>query len=430
LNNLSKENTDEATNEQVCCRAGKRLCVERRAGEETVKIRPYTIATLGLVILGCAGALLVKSAVAQNQSSGQAPGAAGQAKSPAATRRTSAEYYKNVTTSTLKVLTPSDFLGAMGVMTAALGYDCSNCHPGAGTDAMDWVTDSNPKKRTARRMIEMVAAINKQNFGGTARVTCFTCHHGLDVPTQSIQLDKLYGAPPDEKPDIVPTGEGEPPAERILDQYIEAMGGAARLAGVKTFIATGHSEGYAGLGGNAAFQIFAQAPDRRGMWINFPEHPERGRGAWTYDGKAGWISQPRGYMNQYELDGNDLAGARLDSVLAFPGEIKSALSNWRVGLEDDLRDRTVYVLQGSAPGGLLGTFYFDKETHLLLRYVRQTPSPVGRISIQQDFDDYRDVNGVKFPFKYSFLWLDGRFTATINEVKLNVPVDASKFGKP
>jgi zinc protease len=95
-----------------------------------------------------------------------------------------------------------------------------------------------------------------------------------------------------------------------------------------------------------------------------------------------------------------------------------------------LHGRDVYVLQGAAPGGLLATLYFDKDTHLLLRYVRQTPSPVGRISIQQDYDDYRDVNGVKFPFKYSFLWLDGRFTATIGDIKVNAPVDAAKFGKP
>ena len=135
-------------------------------------------------------------------------------------------------------------------------------------------------------------------------------------------------------------------------------------------------------------------------------------------------------MPKYELTGNDLAGARLDSMLAFPGQIKTALSNWRVGPEDSIRDRTVYVVQGSGPGGLLGTLYFDKETHLLLRYVRQTPSPVGRISIQQDFDDYREVNGIKFPFKYSFLWLDGRFTALISDVRLNVPVDAAKFAKP
>src|SRR5215471_16485586 len=129
----------------------------------------------------------------------------GQTKEPAAPKgQTAGEYFKNVTTSTLKGLTPSDFLGAMGVMTAAVGYDCSNCHPGAGTDAMDWVTDKDPKKVIARRMVEMVANINKQNFGGSQQVTCWTCHHGLDLPTTSVALDKLYGEPNDEKRDILP----------------------------------------------------------------------------------------------------------------------------------------------------------------------------------------------------------------------------------
>jgi hypothetical protein len=228
----------------------------------------------------------------------------------------------------------------------------------------------------------------------------------------------------------VATGEGVPSATQILDQYVQAIGGAQKLNGLKSLIATGHSEGYSGLGGSGVFQTFAQAPDRRGMWINFPDHPDRGIGAWTYDGKTGWISQPRSLLGIWELTGSDLAGAKLDSVLAFPGQIKTAFPNWRVGPEDTLHDRAVFVVQGSIPGGLLGTFYFDKQTHLLTRYVRQTPSPVGRISIQQDFDDYRDVDGIKFPFKYSFLWLDGRFTAIISDVKVNVPVDAAKFTKP
>ena len=381
--------------------------------------------TVGVCLIAAA---LVHRAEAQTQSPGTRP--ASQSAAAAAKGQAAGEFFKNVTTSTLKGLTPSDFLGAMGVMTAALGYDCSNCHPGAGTDKMDWVTDSNPKKRTARKMVEMVAAINRQNFAGAQSVTCWTCHHGLDLPTTSIALDKLYGEPNDEKRDVVVPAEGEPAASQILDQYIEALGGAGKLNAVRSFVVTGHSEGYEGLGGNAAFQIFAQAPDRRGMWINFPEHPDRGISAWTYDGKTGWIGSPRGYLNIYELNGSDLSGARLDSVLAFPAQIQTALSNWRVGPEDTLNGRDVYVVQGSSAGGLLGTFYFDKKTHLLARYVRQTPSPVGRVSIQQDFDDYRDVNGVKFPFKYSFLWLDGRFTALINEVKVNVPVDAAKLGKP
>lgn len=344
--------------------------------------------------------------------------------------QTAGEFFKNVTTSTLKGLTPSDFLGAMGVMTAAVGYDCSNCHPGAGTDLMDWVSDAVPQKRTARKMVEMVAKINKENFGGAQMVTCWTCHHQSDTPSTSITLDRLYSVPIEERPDVVMAGLNQPPASQILDQYIQAMGGAEKLAGLKSFVASGQSIGFAGLGGNAEFRIFAEAPDRRGMWINFPEHPDRGISAWTYDGKTGWISAPRGYLGKYQLNGNDLAGARLDAIVQFPGQIKSAFPKWRVGLDDTVGDRVVDVVQGSDPSGLLGTFYFDRETHLLLRYVRQTPSPVGRISIQQDFEDYRDVDGIKFPFKYSFLWLDGRFTATLSDVKVNTTVEQAKFAKP
>ena len=344
--------------------------------------------------------------------------------------QTAGQYFKNVTTDSLKGLTVSDFLGAMGVMTAAVGYDCSNCHPGAGTDSMDWVTDSNPEKVTARKMVNMVAAINKQNFAGTQQVTCWTCHHGLDLPTTSIALDQLYSAPNEEKRDVLQADSNEPPAAQILDEFVQAVGGAQKLAGLKSFIATGQSIGFSSLGGNADFRMYAQAPNKRGMWISYPEHPDRGISAWTYDGKTGWISSPRGFLGKYELTGSDLAGARLDAIVSFPSEIKNAFPNWRSTPEDEIGGHEVYVVQGSDKSGVIGTFYFDKKTHLLLRYVRRTPSPVGRITIQQDFDDYREVDGIKFPFKYSFLWLDGRFTATIDHVKVNAPVEEAKVAKP
>jgi hypothetical protein len=148
------------------------------------------------------------------------------------------------------------------------------------------------------------------------------------------------------------------------------------------------------------------------------------------DGKEGWISSPRGLFTQYQLNGNDLAGAKLDAVLSFPGSIKTAFTTWRTGPEDVIGDHDVYVVQGGNANTLMATFYFDKQTHLLLRYVRYTPSPIGRISIQSEFDDYRDVGGIKFPYKYNFLWLDGRFSAVIDNVKVNGQIDPKKFMKP
>ena len=152
--------------------------------------------------------------------------------------------------------------------------------------------------------------------------------------------------------------------------------------------------------------------------------------SWTYDGKTGWISQPRAYIPILNLTGSDLVGAKLDAIVSFPNAVKGMFATWRVAAEDVINGRDVYVVQGNGQGGIVGTLYFDKQSHLLVRFLRRTPSPVGRITIQQDFDNYKDVDGIKFPFKYSFLWLDGRFTAEITDVKVNVPVEAAKLTKP
>ena len=339
------------------------------------------------------------------------------------------EVFKNVTTTSLKALTVDDFLGAMGAISAALGYDCADCHPGAGSDKVDWVFDT-PKKKTARKMIDMVASINRTNFAGTQSVTCFTCHHGRDLPSTTIQLDTLYGPPSSEHPDIVAPAQGEPTADQVLDKYIQAVGGQQRLNGLTSFIATGTSVGYEGLGGGGTFQIFGKAPNQRTTQIVFKDHPERGESTRTFDGKVGWVKSPRSLLGQFELTGSELDGARLDAQLAFPGQIKTVLNNWRVGTNDVINDKDVQVLQGRGPRGFLATLYFDKQSGLLVRVVRYSLSPVGRVPTQMDFSDYRDVNGIKFPFKYQFSWLDGRDQFQLSDVKVNVPIDAAKFGKP
>jgi photosynthetic reaction center cytochrome c subunit len=376
--------------------------------------RPLWLAVAAMAVVGMMGASLI------NRASAQVTAPKGQ---------TAGEAFKNVNTSTLKGLTVDDFLGAMGVMAAALGYDCADCHPGAGSDKVDWVIDT-AKKRTARRMVEMVAGINKTYFAGVQNVTCFTCHHGRDNPTTTIALDKLYGPPNDEKNDIVAAGEGAPTADQILNKYIAALGGAQKLAGLTSWIATGTSLGYEGLGGGGTFQIYAKAPDQRALTIEFKDHPERGNSARVFTGHEGWIKSPRSLLGEYELTGSELDGMKLDAQLSFPGSIKQDLTNWRVGNPDDVNGEDVQVLQGRGPRGLLGTFYFDTKTGLLVRMIRYSASPIGRIPTQVDYDDYRDVSGIKFPFKYTFSWLDGKDAFQLSDIKVNVPVEAAKFTKP
>jgi hypothetical protein len=137
-------------------------------------------------------------------------------------------------------------------------------------------------------------------------------------------------------------------------------------------------------------------------------------------------------------------------MLSFPGQIKEALANLRVSLPatiSDLpapssqssnasaaatigQDRLVNVVQGTGPRNSLATLYFDQESGLLMRMVRYGNSPIGRVPTQIDYGDYRDVGGIKVPFRMIFGWMDGRDAIQLTEVKLNVPIDAARFGRP
>jgi hypothetical protein len=337
------------------------------------------------------------------------------------------QVFKNV--QVLKGIPIDDFMDTMGIMSAALGFDCVECHVDAGTDTVNWQFDT-PKKRAARRMTLMVAAINKANFGGRQVVTCWTCHRGRDIPVTMPSIDTVYGEAvvlPDEV--ITESYAGEPSADQILDKYLEAIGGVERLSKVTSYLATGTSEGFRGFGGGGTVQIFAKAPDQRATIIKFAENIGRQDAIRVFDGRTGWVSAPLAVVPEYALGGSELDGARVDAQLAFPAQIKKVLTQLRVGPPDYVSGRDVHVVQGNGLRGTVATLYFDKETGLLLRMVRFGSSPIGRAPTQVDFSDYRDVPGagIKMPYRWTFGWLNGRDSFEIKDVRVNVPIDAAVF---
>jgi hypothetical protein len=372
---------------------------------------------LNVAVVGLAGVWL----------GGLALAAQGQAVTPGAGKK-AGDAFKNVTTSTLKELSVDDFIASMGLISANLGLDCADCLPNAGTDKADFVIDT-PRKITTRRMVEMVAGINRTNFAGVQRVTCWTCHHGRITPATTIALDAWYDTPNIELDDTVRQENGQPTADQVLDKYIQAVGGAQKLAGLTSVVATGTAIGYGDLGGNADFTMLAKTPNQRTILISYKD-TQRPASSWSFDGRSGWIKTPRGLLGEYELIGSELDGARLEAQLLFPGQIKQVLTNWRGAAQRSIGDRDFLAVQGSGPRGFLATLYFDPKTGLLSRVVRYGPSPIGRMPTQIDYADYRDVGGIKFPFEIKFLWLDGRYTAKLSKIEPNVAIDSTKFGKP
>lgn len=336
--------------------------------------------------------------------------------------------FKNV--QALKGISAADFMGTMGVMTAALGFDCSECHNAAGTDQVDWAHDT-PRKVIARRMVNMVTAINRDNFGGRQLVTCWSCHRNRDKPVVTPNLDYVYGTPVVEPDDLVlASAPGLKKPEEIVDRYLQALGGAQKLASITSISATGTSVGFGGFGGGGAVQFYAKAPAQRTTVIEFQAATGRDASIRSFDGTAGWIKTPLTVLGEYQLSGNELDGAKLDAQLVFPGQIKQVLTSLRTLQPATVEEKECDVVQGNGPGRVFVTLYFDQKTGYLIRTVRYAASPIGRMPTQVDYDDYRDVNGIKLPFKYTFAWLDGRDSFQLKDVKLNQPIDAAKFGRP
>src|SRR5687767_4722959 len=149
------------------------------------------------------------------------------------------QVFKNVTV--LKGIPVDEFMGTMGVFSAALGFSCEDCHTASSNDWANYAQDTSPRKMMARQMVVMMQGINKQYFSGRQVVTCFSCHRGSNRPKVTASLDILYGAPPPDELDVLiaPAAPGGPTAVQILDKYLQAIGGAQRAAALTSVVAKG-----------------------------------------------------------------------------------------------------------------------------------------------------------------------------------------------
>ena len=333
------------------------------------------------------------------------------------------QVFKNI--QVLKGIPVNEFMGTMGIFSAALGMSCEDCHAAGDADWSVYAKDS-PRKQMARVMVTMMATINKTHFGGRQVVTCYTCHRGSARPRNTADLAELYGTPPGVDPNgVFEQAPTAPRPEEVLDKFIQAIGGTQRVAALKSFVAKGTSAGYGPENEPRPTEIYAR-PGQRTTII----HTSAGDATTAYDGRAGWIAAPFRPVAVLALSDQDIDGLKLDADLAFPSNIQQALTKWRVGLPGVIDDREVQVVQGTTAHGATATLSFDKETGLLRRQVRYVDSPVGRIATQIDYDEYREVAGVKMPVRWTMAWLDGRDVYEIKDVQPNVAIDAARFARP
>jgi photosynthetic reaction center cytochrome c subunit len=343
----------------------------------------------------------------------------------------SEQAFKNVTV--LKGIPVDEFMDTMGFISASTNYNCTDCHVEPKVEG-DWsvYAEETPRKATTRRMILMVQSINKTNFGGARVVTCYTCHRNVQgAPKITPSLTEQYGEPPTPDPNEVEIrrqAPRAPSADQIFDKYLQAAGGAQKAAAIASIVFKGTYQGYAEP--KAPVEIYVKAPNQRTMIV----HTDGGDRTTTFDGSNGWTAAPPADkpFPVIRYTNGDLDAARLDAVLSFPAGIKQAITKPLAG-SSSIDDKDVVVVQGTANGGRSPVkLYFDKESGLLVRQVRYADTIIGRVPIQVDYSDYRDVAraGVKLPFHVITTWTDGRSDVQLTSAETNVAIDAAKFNQP
>ena len=284
-------------------------------------------------------------------------------------------------------------------------------------------------------MMRMVLTINKDNFRGSTTVSCYTCHRGRTSPMgiPALPLPSPSPRPEAPRPAAGPAGSTPPPAvaatpapptvDQILAKYTDAIGGSAAIDKMKTRVMKGTYTGFNGVA--LPYEVYQTAPDK--FYVNVVAQQgtiERGS-----DGRVAWEKSPRGL--------NELVNPVLDdlkSMFVFYRNIKlkEQFAQMRLGGKDKIGDRDVFIVGGRTIDNKRERLFFDAETGLLLRRITYTETPIAVIPEQIDFEDYRDVDGVKLPFTVRVSSVEPGLVSTrkYTEIKLNVPVDNAKFTMP
>jgi zinc protease len=215
-----------------------------------------------------------------------------------------------------------------------------------------------------------------------------------------------------------------PTVDQIIDRYVKAIGGLEAWRKFTSRVMMGTIE-VPSLNLSGTVMIHEKAPDKLlvAVIINGAAFQQ------GFDGKLGWTDDPKNGLR--DQSGAELAEARRDADFLHSVDLQRLYKKLTVVGSEKIGDRDAYIVEASVAEGSEPTkMYFDSQTGLLLREIRQSHDADGVSELREDLDDYREVDGIKMPFTTHQTNGDTTYTMTISEVRHNVDLDDSEFAKP
>ena len=226
-----------------------------------------------------------------------------------------------------------------------------------------------------------------------------------------------------EKPAVSLPSAATPSADQILDRYVEAIGGRAAWKKITSRVSTGTID-VPQMSLSGTIEIREKAPDRllATVIINGASFRQ------GFDGTVGWTDNPQDGLHQET--GAELEDTRRDADFYHQLDLRTLYSKLAVTGVEKMGDREAYIMEASHPGADPDKLYFDTRTALVLRIFSKHHTADGVTAIQEDMEDYREVDGVKLPFIVHQTSADSAFTIKFTEVHHNVELEDGQFSKP
>ncbi len=220
-------------------------------------------------------------------------------------------------------------------------------------------------------------------------------------------------------PDSIPT------LDQVLDKYVQALGGKAVIEKMTTVVIKGKVD-VPSTGESGSVETYRKAPNKEMQVINIPSNGPSQRG---FDGTVGWNWDPDSGPN--DMSPADLAGMKLESDFYRDIRLKELYPKMSLKGKEKVGDHEAYVIEAPREDGSSEKMYFDTQSGLLIQ--SEIPMDVpdeGKTVVNSQYEDYREVEGVKVPFtiRQTSAYFD--FVIKLSEVKYNVPIDDAKFKKP
>ncbi len=230
-------------------------------------------------------------------------------------------------------------------------------------------------------------------------------------------------APLASRPPADPRPEDAPKALALLDRAIAAKGGLEKLRGIKTIVAR---QTLVNLDSDGT------AKSETTNYLQYPDHfrVESPMLIQAFDGAQAWVKDARGVH-----DGGEPMAR--DSRLVMRRDVVSLLLAAKDGkltprLLPDVKDpdgRVTHTLELSASDLNPIVLYIDPESGQIGKRLFTADAP-GRPLIEEQFFDYREVDGVQVSFRATQKVGNLSVERRAIDVKINAPVDPAMFKRP